>query len=74
MQLVYINFADFWLMKQKTKFKETEIGMIHGDWEVKRLKEVTLQIFSGGTPNTRNLSKIRDSLLPKLMSGKIRVG
>ena len=36
-----------------TKFKQTEIGMIPEDWEVKKLKEVTLQIFSGGTPNTK---------------------
>lgn len=40
-------------MKQKSKFKQTEIGMIPEEWEVKRLREVTLNIFSGGTPNTR---------------------
>ena len=40
-------------MMTKSKFKQTEIGMIPEDWEVKRLKDVTLQIFSGGTPNTR---------------------
>ncbi len=27
-------------MKQKTKFKQTEIGMIPEDWEVKELGEI----------------------------------
>ena len=31
-------------MKQKTKFKKTEIGMIPEDWEVKELKEIALYI------------------------------
>ncbi len=37
----------------QTKFKETETGMIPEDWEVKKVNQVTDQIFSGGTPNTR---------------------
>ncbi|MFA5856890.1 MAG: restriction endonuclease subunit S [Candidatus Pacearchaeota archaeon] len=40
-------------MKHQAKFKQTEIGEIPVDWEVKELREVLEQIFSGGTPNTR---------------------
>lgn len=58
-------------MKQKTKFKQTEIGMIPKDWEVVKLKDVTVQIFSGGTPDTRN-KKYWDGDLPWLSSGETR--
>jgi len=37
----------------KTKFKQTEIGMIPEDWEVKPLSEV-IEIMGGGTPKTTN--------------------
>lgn len=40
-------------MKQKTKFKQTEIRKIPEDWDVKKIKEICEQIFSDGTPNTR---------------------
>lgn len=38
-------------MKQETKFKQTEIGKIPEDWEVKSVNEVS-DIFLGGTPKT----------------------
>lgn len=38
-------------MKHKTKFKQTEIGMIPEDWEVSRLIE-HVEIIGGGTPKT----------------------
>ena len=44
---------------------------------LKLFHEVCLQLFDKiylNNTNSKNLSKIRDSLLPKLMSGKIRVG
>jgi len=37
-------------MKQQTKFKQTEIGMIPEDWEVKGLGNFTVKIGSGITP------------------------
>ena len=58
-------------MMTKSKFKQTEIGMIPEDWEVKRLKDVTLQIFSGGTPNTRKEEYWNGNLL-WLSSGETR--
>lgn len=56
-------------MKQQTKFKQTEIGEIPEDWEVKKLKEITSNIFSGGTPNTRT-NKYWNGNLPWLSSGE----
>ncbi len=53
------------------KFKETEIGMIPEDWEVKKINQVTDQIFSGGTPNTRK-SEYWDGNIPWLSSGETR--
>ena len=38
-------------MKQKTKFKDTEIGVIPEDWEVKSVKDFCSKITSGGTPS-----------------------
>ena len=37
-------------MEQKTKFKQTEIGMIPEDWEVKRLGDNIDKIFCGRDP------------------------
>lgn len=37
-------------MKQQTKFKQTEIGMIPEDWEAKKVKDFCIKITSGGTP------------------------
>lgn len=37
----------------KTKFKQTEIGMIPEDWEIKLISHV-VNIISGGTPKTSN--------------------
>lgn len=43
------------MIKQKTKFKQTEIGKIPEDWEEKPLSEV-VEIIGGGTPKTGNLN------------------
>jgi len=43
-------------MKVKTKFKETEIGKIPEDWEVKKLNEL-FQIFAGGDLRKISFSK-----------------
>jgi len=40
-------------MKQKTKFKKTEIGLIPEDWEVRKLGDVA-EVVGGGTPSTKN--------------------
>ena len=37
--------------KQETKFKETEIGLIPEDWELKPVNFFCLKITSGGTPS-----------------------
>jgi len=58
-------------MKQKTKLKQTEIGRIPEDWEVKKLNEVCEQIFSGGTPNTQ-IEKYWNGKLKWLSSGETR--
>lgn len=41
-------------MKQ-TKFKETEIGMIPEDWEVKAIGDVA-DVIGGGTPSTKDVN------------------
>jgi len=40
-------------MNKQTKFKQTEIGMIPEDWEVKLIHEVA-EVVGGGTPSTKN--------------------
>lgn len=37
----------------KTKYQQTEVGLIPEDWEVKRIGEIS-DSFSGGTPSTSN--------------------
>lgn len=49
-------------MKQKTKYKETEIGKIPEDWEVKTLSSM-INIIGGGTPKTSN-KKYWDGNIP----------
>jgi type I restriction enzyme S subunit len=56
-------------MSFETKFKETEIGMIPEDWDVKKVNQVTDQIFSGGTPDTRK-SEYWNGNIPWLSSGE----
>jgi type I restriction enzyme S subunit len=41
-------------MKQETKFKDTEIGLIPEDWQFKELKAVTLLITDGKHGDCRN--------------------
>ena len=43
-----------------TKFKQTEIGMIPEDWEVKRLKEICGKITDGShsSPKTTSTGKL----------------
>jgi len=47
-------------MRQKTKFKQTEIGTIPEDWEVKHLNEVCVKITDGShnSPPTANEGKL----------------
>ena len=40
-------------MKPKSKFKQTEIGMIPEDWEIICLGS-EIEIIGGGTPKTSN--------------------
>lgn len=56
-------------MIKNNKFKQTEIGIIPEDWEVKKINQVTDQIFSGGTPDTRK-SEYWDGNIPWLSSGE----
>ncbi len=56
-------------MNQKQEFIETEIGKLPEDWVVKKVNQVTDQIFSGGTPNTRK-SEYWDGNIPWLSSGE----
>jgi type I restriction enzyme S subunit len=51
-------------MKQKTKFKQTQ-----EDWEIRKIGEMTEQIFSGGTPDTRK-PEYWDGEIPWLSSGE----
>ena len=41
------------MKSQQTKFKDTEIGMIPGDWEVKAIGDVA-DVIGGGTPSTKD--------------------
>ncbi len=38
------------MIKQKTKFRETEIGGIPEDWKIRKLKNLCTKIGSGATP------------------------
>src|SRR5690606_37272247 len=40
-------------MKSRTKFKQTEIGLIPEDWEVKTIHTIA-EVVGGGTPSTKN--------------------
>ncbi|MCY4491729.1 MAG: restriction endonuclease subunit S [Thaumarchaeota archaeon] len=39
-------------MKKKTKFKQTEVGMIPEDWDIKLVNNIA-KIIGGGTPSTK---------------------
>jgi type I restriction enzyme S subunit len=41
-------------MKTKTKFKQTEIGMIPEDWDIKEVSDFCSRVTSGGTPSRTN--------------------
>ena len=49
------------MIESKTKFKQTEIGMIPEDWEVKTISQVA-EVVGGGTPSTKK---------PEYWNGKI---
>lgn len=53
-------------MKQQTKFKETEIGMIPEDWEVKRLGDVAIYITEKINVNELNIKSFisTENMLP----------
>src|SRR3989344_5063573 len=59
----------FHMNKKETKFKETEIGEIPEDWEVKEIQEVVSKLGDGlhGTP------KYDDNGEYYLVNGKIEV-
>lgn len=40
------------MMKPKTKFKQTEIGMVPEDWEIKKMKDIGI-VVTGKTPSTK---------------------
>lgn len=54
---------------KETRFKQTEIGLIPEDWEIKRLGNIT-DIYSGGTPDTNN-SKYWGGNIPWMSSGEL---
>ena len=56
---------------RKTSFKGAEKGNISEVWEIRKLLEVTEQIFSGGTPDTRKPEYWGGSI-PWLSSGETR--
>ncbi|QSS97807.1 restriction endonuclease subunit S [Psychroflexus sp. ALD_RP9] len=54
----------------KPDFKHTELGWIPKDWEVKKLGEILINSFSGGTPNTKN-PEYYNGNLPFIKSGEL---
>lgn len=40
--------------RERPKFKRAEVGLIPEEWQVDKVKDVCMEIFSGGTPNTQN--------------------
>ncbi|MGC9073808.1 MAG: restriction endonuclease subunit S [Caldisericum sp.] len=38
-----------------TEFKDTEIGRIPKDWEIRRIKDISLKIKAGGTPSRKEI-------------------
>lgn len=57
------------MLKEKTKFKETDIGLIPEEWDIKRIDGICETIFSGGTPNTQ-IPHYWNGDLPWLSSGE----
>lgn len=55
----------------ETKFKQTEIGLIPEDWEVKTLGELSY-VTSGGTPSTEN-SSYWGGDIPWMNSGELNL-
>jgi len=55
-----------------SKFKQTEIGLIPEDWEVKKLADIGY-FFSGGTPNTSN-PEFYGGDIPWITSGDLNQG
>ena len=57
-----------WKFKMETKVGENQML---GNWEIKRIGDVTLEIFSGGTPNTSRQDYWNGNI-PWLSSGETR--
>jgi type I restriction enzyme, S subunit len=44
------------MKKQKTKFKQTEIGMIHADWKIKKLGDELELCYGKGLPTRKRIN------------------
>jgi len=53
-----------------TKFKKTEIGEIPEEWDVVKLRDISLNLLGGGTPSTAN-NEYWDGSIPWMTSAHI---
>lgn len=59
------------LMNNNTIYKDSQLGKIPSDWEVKRLGEIIVNSYSGGTP-ARNIKEYYENgTIPWIKSGEI---
>ncbi|MDQ0157927.1 restriction endonuclease subunit S [Robertmurraya andreesenii] len=57
-------------MSDKVEMKKTNIGLIPIDWEVKKIEDISKNVFAGATPSTRN-SEYWNGDIPWMSSGEI---
>src|SRR3989344_3659005 len=61
-------------MKKKSKFKQTEIGEIPEDWEVKNINNICSKITSGGTPSRNKKEYWKEGKIPWLKTQELNDG
>lgn len=50
--------------------RKTKVGLIPIDWEVRKIEDISKNVFAGATPSTRN-SEFWDGDIPWMSSGEI---
>lgn len=58
-------------MASETKFKETEIGLIPEDWEIKNVEYFCKKVTSGGTPSRKNMSYWKEGTISWLKTKEL---
>lgn len=61
-------------MKTKTKFKQTEIGIIPEDWDIRKVSDFCSKVTSGGTPSRINAEYWKNGTIPWLKTQELNDG